>query len=129
MSHEHNHRTRPTAVSTAFIIGISLNFLFVLVEVVVGLYIHSLSLLSDAGHNLADVAALSLSLLAYRLLKVRSNENYTYGYRKTSIIVALFNAMVLLVSTGAIIYEAAHRFLSAKSLPGGTIAWVAGIGT
>ena len=128
MPHEHHHHNQPATVNTAFIIGISLNFLFVLIEVIAGLYIHSLSLLSDAGHNLADVAALSLSLWAYRLLKVRSNENYTYGYRKTSIIVALFNAMVLLVSTGAIIYEAAHRFLSAKPLPGGTIAWVAGIG-
>ena len=128
MGHEHHHHSQPTAVSTAFIIGISLNFLFVLVEVVAGLYIHSLSLLSDAGHNLADVAALSLSLLAYRLLKVRSNENYTYGYRKTSIIVALFNAMVLMLSVGAIIYEAAHRFFNAEPLPGGTIAWVAAIG-
>ena len=128
MGHEHHHHSQPTAVSTAFIIGISLNFLFVLVEVVAGLYIHSLSLLSDAGHNLADVAALSLSLLAYRLLKVRSNENYTYGYRKTSIIVALFNAMVLMLSVGAIIYEAAHKFFNAEPLPGGTIAWVAAIG-
>src|SRR5215471_7641593 len=129
MPHEHHHHhTQPTAVNTAFIVGISLNFLFVLIEAVAGFYIHSLSLLSDAGHNLADVAALSLSLLAYRLLKVRSNENYTYGYRKTSIIVALFNAMVLLVSTGAIMYEAAHRFLNAEPIPGGTIAWVAGIG-
>ncbi len=85
-------------------------------------------MLSDAGHNLADVAALSLSLLAYRLLKVKSNENYTYGYRKTSIIVALFNAMVLLISIGAIAYEAAHRFLNPEPLPGTTIAWVAGIG-
>jgi cobalt-zinc-cadmium efflux system protein len=127
MAHEHHH-IQPSAVNTAFVVGICLNFSFVLVEAVVGLYIHSLSLLSDAGHNLADVAALSLSLLAYRLLKARSNENYTYGYRKTSIIVALFNAMVLMLSTGAIMYEAAHRFFDAQPLPGGTIAWVAGIG-
>ena len=128
MPHDHHHDTKPAAVNTAFILGITLNFLFVLVEVIAGLYIHSLSLLSDAGHNLADVATLSLSLLAFRLLKVKSNENYTYGYRKTSIIVALFNAMVLMVSTGAIVYEAAHRFFHAEPLPGGTIAWVAAIG-
>jgi cobalt-zinc-cadmium efflux system protein len=84
--------------------------------------------LSDAGHNLADVAALSLSLLAFRLLKVKSNENYTYGYRKTSIIVALFNAMVLLVSIGAIAYEAAHRFLNPEPIQGTTISIVAAIG-
>ncbi len=124
----HHHAIEPKAVNTAFVIGISLNFLFVVIEVIVGLSIHSLSLLSDAGHNLADVAALSLSLLAYRLLKVKSNENYTYGYRKTSIIVALFNATVLLISIGAIAYEAAHRFLNPEPLPGTTIAWVAGIG-
>jgi len=129
MAHDHHHHTiEPRTVNAAFVIGIALNFLFVVIEVIIGLSIHSLSLLSDAGHNLADVAALSLSLLAYRLMKVRSNENYTYGYRKTSILVALFNAMVLFISVGAIAYEAAHRFFNPEPLPGITIAWVAGIG-
>lgn len=128
MAHDHHEHVVPTTANTAFIVGITLNFLFVIIEVVVGLYIHSLSLLSDAGHNLADVVALCLSLLAYKLVKVKSNENYTYGYRKSSILVALFNAMVLMVSIGAIIYEAAHRFFSPQVLPGDTIAWVAGVG-
>ncbi|HCN83988.1 MAG TPA: cation transporter, partial [Sphingobacteriaceae bacterium] len=127
-AHHHHHAITPAAVNTAFIIGISLNLLFVLIEVIAGLSIHSLSLLSDAGHNLADVGALALSLLAFRLLKVRSNEHYTYGYRKTSILIALFNGMVLMVSVGAIIYEAAHRFFNPEPLPGTTIAIVAGIG-
>jgi len=109
-------------------VGIALNFLFVVIEVVVGLFIHSLSLLSDAGHNLADVGALALSLLAFRMLKVKANDNYTYGYRKTSILVALFNAMVLLVSIGAIVYEAIHRFLNPEPMPGITIAIVAAVG-
>jgi cobalt-zinc-cadmium efflux system protein len=127
-AHHHNHSVTLTNVNTAFIVGISLNFLFVIIEVGVGLSIHSLSLLSDAGHNLADVGALALSLLAFRLLKIRANENYTYGYRKTSILVALFNSMVLLVSIGAIMYEAAHRFFNPEPMPGTTIALVAGIG-
>ncbi len=126
--HHHHHSIEPKKINTAFIVGISLNFLFVLIEAIVGFYIHSLSLLSDAGHNLADVAALSLSLLAYRLMKARSNQNYTYGYRKTSVIVALFNAMILLVSIGAIAYEAVHKLFNPQPLPGNTIAWVAGIG-
>jgi len=130
MSHEHHHHhtIQPKKLSTAFIFGITLNFLFVIIEVISGFYIHSLSLLSDAGHNLADVVSLSLSLLAYRLMKTRSNENFTYGYRKTSIIVALFNAMVLMVSIGAIMYEAIHRIFNPEPLQGATIAWVAGIG-
>lgn len=105
-----------------------MNFLFVVVEVVVGFYIHSLALLSDAGHNLADVASLALSLLAFRLLKVKPNERYTYGYRKTTILVALFNAMVLLLSIGAIGYEAFQRIFNPEPLPGITIAAVAALG-
>lgn len=131
MDAKHSHHHEPvvlTNVNTAFIVGISLNFLFVVIEVIVGIFIHSLSLLSDAGHNLADVGALALSLLAFRLLKVKSNENYTYGYRKTSILVALFNAMVLLISIGAIAYEAIHRFISPEPIPGITVAIVAGVG-
>jgi cobalt-zinc-cadmium efflux system protein len=128
--HSHHHHADLTgdSVNTAFIIGIFLNFIFVVVEVIAGIAIHSLSLISDAGHNLADVGALALSLLAFKLMKVKSNARYTYGYRKTSILVALFNAMVLLVSIGAIVYEAAHRLLDPQPLPGKTIAIVAGIG-
>jgi len=127
-THHHNHSTIFANVNMAFIVGISLNFLFVIIEVIIGFLIHSLALLSDAGHNLVDVGTLALSLLAYRLLKVKSNDQYTYGYSKTSILVALLNAMVLLVSIGAIVYEAAHRFLKPESVPGITIAIVAGIG-
>jgi cobalt-zinc-cadmium efflux system protein len=126
--HHHHHAVTLTHVNTAFIAGIILNFLFVVIEVIVGLSVHSLSLLSDAGHNLADVGALALSLLAFRLVKVKSNEHYTYGYRKTSILVALFNAAVLLLSIGAIAYEAIHRFFYPEPLPGITISMVAGIG-
>jgi cobalt-zinc-cadmium efflux system protein len=126
--HHHDHTVTLVSVNAAFIIGISLNFLFVIIEVIAGLATHSLSLLSDAGHNLADVGALALSLLAFKLLKVKSNKQYTYGYRKTSVLVALFNAMVLLVSIGAIVYEAIHRFLQPEPVQGTTIAIVAGTG-
>jgi cobalt-zinc-cadmium efflux system protein len=129
-NHHHHHHgpVELSNVNRAFIIGISLNFLFVLVEVIAGLKIHSLSLLSDAGHNLADVGALALSLLAYRLLKVKPNEKYTYGYRKTSILAALFNAVILLVSIGAIVYEAIHRLLNPEPIPGNVIAVIAAVG-
>jgi cobalt-zinc-cadmium efflux system protein len=126
--HHHDHSVLPANINTAFVIGIALNFLFVVVQVVAGLMVHSLSLLSDAGHNFADVGALAISLLAFRLLKVKSNKQYTYGYRKTSVLTALFNAMVLLVSIGAILYEAAHRFFNPEPMSGVTIAVVSGIG-
>ncbi len=125
----HSHHAIPVkGINKAFIVGITLNFLFVVIEVIAGLYIHSLSLLSDAGHNLADVGALALSLIAFRLVKVKPNDTYTYGYSKTTILVALFNAMVLMVSIGAIGFEAFHRFLHPEPVEGKIISIIAGIG-
>lgn len=126
--HDHSHIAVLTTVNSAFVIGISLNLLFVIIEAVVGFSIDSLSLLSDAGHNLADVGSLGLSLLAFKLLKIKSNNKYTYGYRKTTILAALINAVILLLSIAIIGYEAIQRFANPPALPGATIAIVAGIG-
>ena len=87
--HEHNHRV--TSLNKAFIIGIVLNISFVIVEFGVGFYYDSLGLLSDAGHNLGDVASLILAMLAFRLEKVHPNSRYTYGYKKSTILVSLLN--------------------------------------
>lgn len=127
-NHDHSHSITMEDVNTAFIVGIAMNMLFVIIEVVMGLSINSLSLLSDAGHNLADVGSLALSLLAFRLLKVKANKHYTYGLKKTSILVALLNAIILLLSIGAIIYEAVIRFAHPEPMPGKTIAIIAAIG-
>src|SRR5580692_4660485 len=125
----HHHPINLEQVNRAFVIGIILNFLFVVIEVIVGLDIHSLSLLSDAGHNLADVASLAMALVAIRLLRVRATDKYTYGFKKTTILVALLNAAILLLSLGAIGYEALHRLMTPESaLPGKTISVVAAIG-
>ena len=67
-SHEHVHQL--SSLNKSFIIGITLNILFVLVEFGIGFYYDSLGLLSDAGHNLGDVASLVLAMLAFRLTKV-----------------------------------------------------------
>jgi cobalt-zinc-cadmium efflux system protein len=115
-------------MNTAFVMGIFLNLGFVIIEVVAGFYNHSLSLLSDAGHNLADVGALALSLFAFKLLKVKSTNQYTYGYKKTSILVALLNSVVLLISIGIIAYEGIHRLFKPQNIPGLTISLIAGIG-
>lgn len=131
MGHDHHHSHQPpvwSSVNKAFTIGICLNFLFVIVEAGVGFSIQSMSLLSDAAHNLADAGTLVLSLIAFRLLKVKANDQYTYGYRKTSILVALFNSVILLVSIGAIAFEAIQKSFHPQPLSGSTIAIVAGIG-
>jgi len=126
--HSHGKIIELHSVNSAFIIGIILNLAFVIIETVVGLVIHSLSLLSDAGHNLADVASLGLSLFAFRMMKVKSNTVFTYGYKKTTVLVALLNGGILLISIGAILYESIHRLILPEPLPGKTISIVAAIG-
>ncbi|MEO8852936.1 MAG: cation diffusion facilitator family transporter, partial [Ginsengibacter sp.] len=126
--HDHSHIPVLSNVNSAFIIGILLNSIFVIIEAVIGFAINSLSLLSDAGHNLADVGSLAISLLAFKLLKVKSNDKYTYGYRKTTILAALLNGVILLISIGAIAFAAFERFSDPEPLPGKTIAIVAAIG-
>ena len=126
--HAHHHPVILTKVNTAFVVGIILNLLFVVIEAIVGIVIDSLSVLSDAGHNLADVGTLALSLLAFKLMKVKSTNEFTYGYRKTSILVALFNSMLLMLTIGAIIYGALDRFFYPREIPGITVSIIAGIG-
>ena len=126
--HHHDHTPKLDHLNTAFIIGIILNSAFVVIEVVMGLATHSLSLLTDAGHNLSDVAGLALALLAFKLTKVNSTSQYTYGYKRSTIIVSFFNALVLFVAVGFIGYEAIIRFMHPEKIEGGTMAWVAFIG-
>ena len=129
MAHDHHHHApKITNLNRAFIIGIILNFGYVIFQIVMGFRVNSLSLLSDAAHNFADVVALGLSLLAFKLTSIKPTEKYTFGYKKLSILVALFNAMVLLISVGAIGYEAILRFFNPEPQQGLTIAIVSGVG-
>ncbi|HTE01529.1 MAG TPA: cation diffusion facilitator family transporter [Mucilaginibacter sp.] len=123
--HHHDHAPKLDHLNTAFIVGIILNSAFVVLEVIAGLWSHSLSLLTDAGHNLSDVASLALALLAFKLSKVSSNREYTYGYKRSTIIVSFFNALILFIAVGIIGYEAVIRFIHPQVIEGGTMAWVA----
>ena len=127
-SHHHEHTHRITSLNKAFIIGIVLNLSFVIVEFGVGFYYNSLGLLSDAGHNLGDVASLILAMLAFRLEKIHSNSRYTYGYKKSTILVSLLNAVILLVAVGIIIAESIDKLFYPVAVDGSAIAWTAGVG-
>ncbi|GAB3498523.1 cation diffusion facilitator family transporter [Spirosoma knui] len=131
-THEHDHHhhgpTTLTNVNRALIIGAVLNTAYVAVEFILGFYYNSLALVADAGHNLSDVAGLLLSLLAFRLARVRNTTNFTYGYRKSTVLASLTNAVILLVTIGAIIWESIQRFRHPEPVPGGPVAWVAGFG-
>jgi cation diffusion facilitator family transporter len=126
--HSHHHSIEPKNMNAAFVVGICLNIAFVVIEAIAGILQNSMALLSDAGHNLADVGALALSLFAFKMLTVKSNAKYTYGYRKTSILVSLLNAVILLISIGIIIFEAIQRLIHPQPINGLTISIIAAIG-
>lgn len=134
-AHDHSHgfghhheAPRLDHLNSAFIWGIILNSAFVIVEFVAGILTGSLSLLTDAGHNLSDVASLALALLAFKMTKVGSNSKYTYGYKRSTILVSFFNAVILVGTVAIIIYEAISRFIHPEVVSGSTMAWVAAIG-
>jgi cobalt-zinc-cadmium efflux system protein len=127
--HEHHghghHHHAPRDFGMAFAIGIALNFGFVVVEAVYGVLAHSMALLADAGHNLSDVLALALAWAASRLARRGPSARYTYGLRSTSILAALFNAALLLLVTGGIIWESIQRLIDLEPVASKTVMWVA----
>lgn len=125
-SHGHNHA--PADFGSGFAIGIALNVGFVIAEAVFGVRAHSLALLADAGHNLSDVLGLLLAWGAAVLARRLPTPRHTYGFRSSSILAALFNAVLLLVAVGGIAWEAIGRFQNPSPVSGGTVIWVAAAG-
>ena len=128
--HHHHHTQQLTSLSGVFILSIILNLAFVLVETGVGIGTGSLGLLSDAGHNLSDVFSLLLALIAFRLSTSHATKRFTYGYRKSSVLISLLNAIILLVAVGVILVESVHKLMDISSidLNGSAISWTAGVG-
>ena len=128
--HHHHHHTidRSASLNTAFKIGIGLNVAFVIVEAVFGFIYNSMGLLSDAGHNLSDVFALILSMVAFKLMSRKPDSRHTYGYRKFSIQASLLNAILLFVAVGIILAESVDKLIHETPVDGDAIAWVAGAG-
>ena len=124
----HHHTASFNSLSKAFIVGIVLNGVFVIVEFATGFFTNSLALLSDAGHNLSDVATLGLSLFAFQMTKQKPTSKYTYGFNKGTIIASLVNSVILFIAVGSIGWEAIHRFINPVETEGKVISLVAGIG-
>lgn len=126
--HDHTHSRRQTRVNKAFIWGIVLNTAFVIIEVIFGFTNHSLGLLSDAGHNLSDIASLAVAMFAFRIARVPVSQKFTYGYSKSTILASLLNSVLLFAAIAAIGYEAVQRFLHPVSTNGSVISIVAAVG-
>jgi cobalt-zinc-cadmium efflux system protein len=128
--HHSHHRQGHARVNygRAFAIGIAANLAYLGVEAIAGVFSGSLALLADAGHNLADVLGLVLSWGAAMLSRRQPSGRFTYGLRSSSILAALANAIILLVVTGGIAWEAIWRIGHPMQVVSGIIIAVAAIG-
>lgn len=130
--HHHGHRHADGAsspgIDRAMVVGIVLNFSFVIVEAVFGLISGSLALIADAGHNASDVLGLLLAWGADLLARRPPTRKYTWGFRRATIYAAFFNAVLLLVACGGILWEAWHRFLEPQRVAGPMMIGIALIG-
>jgi len=124
--HYHEHVAKN--FGRAFAIGIALNLAYVAGEAVAGIVSESLALLADAGHNLGDVLGLSLSWGAAVLSRRQPSGRFTYGLRSSSILAALANAIILLVVTGGISWEAIWRITHPVPVASGIMIAVAAVG-
>lgn len=140
MAHSHNHADSyghahshtPATFDRAFAVGITLNLAFVFIEGGFGFWSNSMALAADAGHNLSDVLSLVFAWFASWLVRKRLNaatrSRYTYGFRKSSVLAALLNAVLLLVACGGIAWEALERLREPAPVAGNVVIWVAAIG-
>jgi cobalt-zinc-cadmium efflux system protein len=126
--HRHGHSHAAPGNNLVFAAGVALNLGFVAVEVFYGLAANSLALLSDAAHNLGDVFGLLIAWSAFHLGKSLPTKRRTYGLRRSSILAALTNAIVLLVVVGGIAWEALGRIAHPETVHGSTLIWVAAVG-
>lgn len=128
MGHCHEHHHAPESYNWSFAVATLLNLLFVIAEFVYALMANSMSLLADAGHNLGDVMGLALAWGANWLMTKASSERYSYGYKRTSILAALINAMLLIATTALIARESIEKLLYPETVNETVVIVVALIG-
>lgn len=128
-SHEHNHgHSHKANYNKAFAIGIGLNITFVAVEVFYGIIANSSALLADAGHNASDVLGLVFAWFAIWMSKKKPTRLYTYGFKKTTILISVLNAFLLFGAVIVIGWDAIGKFKNPEPVAGTQVMVVAGIG-
>lgn len=127
--HSHAHHIHAVeSLNVVYYIAIALNFGFVIVEALAGVYSNSTGLLSDAGHKMIDVFSLLIALLAFRLAASKPSSRYTYGYRKASVLISLFNALLLVCAVCVIVFESVTKLMEPAPVNGTAVSWTAAAG-
>ena len=123
IGHKHDHEKAASLKNLLF--AMVINGGIVVFEMVFGLLIQSMALISDAVHNLSDIAAMGFSYWAERVAVRPANASKTYGYRKIEFIAAFVNSIVLSVAIAFILWEAVARLTAPPVIPGKEMLWVA----
>ncbi len=127
--HSHAHHIHAVeSLNVVYYIAIALNFGFVIVEALAGVYSNSTGLLSDAGHKMIDVFSLLIALFAFRLAASKPSSRYTYGYRKASVLISLFNALLLVCAVCVIVFESVSKLMEPVPVNGAAVSWTAAAG-
>lgn len=127
MGHDHSH-SHTTDYSRAFALGIGLNLIFIAVEVFYGLLANSSALIADAGHNASDVLGLVFAWFAIWLAKRKPKGRYSYGFKKSTILISMLNALLLFAAVVVIGLDAIDRFKNPVPVAGAQVMIVASIG-
>lgn len=126
--HHHSHDVDFSRLNVSFVIAVAANLAFTALEAFYGLVTGSVSLLGDAGHNLSDVLGLLLAWGAAYLTTQQSSQLYSYGFRRTTILAAIINAVVLIFVAGFIAYESIQKFLMPAPMHEVVVIVVASVG-
>lgn len=127
MEHQHTD-VNNTNLGNAFKTGIAINIAFIIVEVIYGFSANSMALVSDAGHNLSDVLALVFSWIAVILSQRKPTLKFTYGFRRSTILVAMLNTLLLLIAVGFIVRETIARIGDPRDINSGSVILIASLG-
>jgi cobalt-zinc-cadmium efflux system protein len=124
-NHDHRHAIPRNGMDRRLWATAALNVIITLAEFVGGFFSGSLALLSDAAHNLGDVVAVVLALVARRLSRRPATMRHTYGFKRFEVVAALVNAVLLIGATALIAREAVVRLLHPEPIEQGVMLAVA----
>lgn len=119
---------RRSYVSNRFLLGIALNTVYIVVELFYGFQANSISLIADAVHNSGDVIGLCLTWLSYYMAGKQAPNKFTYGYKNATIFAAFFNAIILFLAVGNLVWISIERFMQPAEVVAGTMMIVATAG-
>ncbi len=127
--HGHGHAHEPPqSFNAAFAIAVTLNLAFTIFQIVYAFLANSMSLLADAAHNFGDVFGLVLAWGASWLLTLPARKRYSYGFKRTTILAALVNAVILVATSALITFESVYKFFHLSEVNGSIVIIVAAIG-